>query len=89
MSKEEATRIVDELRTTYPGIVEEWERQRADGNDDWPHFQTVTGLQWWLDSEVVQTQHFILDDETGREQALQAFCLTALQRLSGRQDGDA
>lgn len=79
--------IIGALREAYPGIVEEWERQRADGNEDWPGFETPGGVAWWLDSEITQTNAFMPDDETGTEKALQQFCLDALQYL--RTDGDA
>lgn len=82
-------RIIGDLRDRYPGVVEEWERQRADGNEDWPYYHSAAGLSWWLDSEVTQTNEFLPYDDTGTERALQQFCLTALQYLHARKDGDA
>lgn len=87
--REAVSRILTELRDRYPGVVEEWTRQRADGNEDWPGFQTEAGLAWWLDSEITQTIAFMADDDTGTERALQQFCLSALQSLHERKDGDA
>jgi hypothetical protein len=75
-------KILTELRTTFPGIVEEWERQRAD-NPDWgfPPFDTSETLSWWLHSELPLTEEFGRHDLTGAEQRLAAFCLEAVQRL--------
>lgn len=77
-------KIITELRTTFPGIVEEWERQRADGNEDWPTYDTPQGLRWWLFSEYDLTRDFSRDDDTGVEQKLGAYCLEAAQRLQGK-----
>jgi hypothetical protein len=77
----ETDRIIGALRETFPGVVEEWERQRNDGNEDWPDYHTDDGLKWWLDSEVRLTDDFIPTDETGQERKLQEFCMQALNHL--------
>jgi hypothetical protein len=77
----ETDRIIKALQEAYPGIVEEWERQRNDGNEDWPHYHDEAGLRWWLDSEVRMTQEFIPTDDTGQEKKLQEFCISALRYL--------
>jgi hypothetical protein len=73
--------IIVALRETFPGVVEEWERQRSDGNEDWPTYHDEDGLKGWLDSEVRLTEDFIPTDETGQERKLQAFCIAALNHL--------
>jgi hypothetical protein len=77
----ETDHIINALREGWPGVVEEWEWQRNDGNEDWPEYHTEDGLQWWLDSEARLTEDFIPGDATGRERNLQAFCLHALKYL--------
>jgi hypothetical protein len=86
---EVVARILAELHDNYPGVIEEWARQRADGNEDWPDYHSAAGLSWWLDSEVLLAEDWSRTDDTGLERALQQFCLTALQRLRARKDGDA
>lgn len=86
---EVVSHIIAELNEYYPGVVEEWARQRADGNEDWPDYDSAPGLSWWLDGEARLAGHWSRGDETGQERALQQFCLSALQRLTERKDGDA
>jgi hypothetical protein len=84
----ETDRIIGALRETFPGVVDEWERQRSDGNEDWPEYDDEAGLRWWLDSEVRMTEQFIPTDETGQEQKLQEFCVEALKYLWERGHGN-
>jgi len=80
-----ARQLVHGLRTAYPGIVEEWERQRTDalasGEDGWPDYQTAGDALWWLESEVRQAEGFIEGDESGREQAIADYCRNAAEQL--------
>src|SRR5690242_956379 len=80
-----AAQLVQVLRITYPGIVEEWERQRADamasGEDGWPGLQTASDARWWLESEIRQAESFIDGDATGREQAIADYCRNAAEQL--------
>jgi hypothetical protein len=78
----DVNRIISALRETFPGVVEEWEQQRNDGNEDWPDYHTEDGLNWWLDSELKLTEDFIPGDATGQERNLQEFCLGALKWLA-------
>jgi hypothetical protein len=77
----ETDRIIGALRESFPGVVDEWKRQRSDGNEDWPDYHDEAGLRWWLDSEVTMTEQFIPTDESGQETKLQAFCIAALTYL--------
>ena len=84
MSERLINDIVSTLRTEYPGIVEEWERQRTESPDwDFPIIDTPSGLWWWLDSERYITQEFAggtaKDDET--ERRLGEFCVRAMEQL--------
>jgi hypothetical protein len=80
-----AHQLVYGLRTTYPGVVEEWERQRTDaiasGEDGWLDFQTASGALWRLDAEVTIAQDFIEGDETGKERAIADYCTNAAEQL--------
>lgn len=84
-----APHILDALEEACPGIVGEWERQRADGNEDWPDFHTEAALAWWLDAEARLAENWSRDDndETGRKRAHQAFCFTALRYLCDQEYG--
>lgn len=82
--------IITALREAHPGVVEEWERQRADGNEDWPGFETSADLAWWLDSEALVAGSWSRTDDAehaAHERALQRFCLDALRYLL--ESGDA
>lgn len=82
---EVAHQLVYGLRSAYPGVVGEWERQRTDaiasGEDGWPDFQTANGALWWLESEVTVAEGFVEDDETGTERAIIEYCTSAVKQL--------
>ena len=78
---------VRELRELHPGIVEEWERQRADAlasgdpEAEWPDTQSATGIAWWLESEIPIATEYI-DSSTDeqyadQEKRLRHFCAAA------------
>lgn len=83
--KDVACRLVDGLRAAYPGVVEEWERQRTDaiasGEDGWPDLQTASGALWWLESEIAVAEGYVRDDETGTEQGIIDHCKSAMEQL--------
>jgi hypothetical protein len=74
--------IINELKAAYSGVVEEWERQRAD-NPDWvfPDYRTASGLGWWLRSEVDMVTDFT-DEPSDTDKAIAEFCMKALEQVT-------
>lgn len=83
---------VDDLRTRFPGVVEEWERQRdaalADGEpeDNWPAFDNPMGVRWWLQQEAAIADDFAMragpeSDIYHNEMMLRDYCLGAEDML--------
>ncbi len=89
MSERYIEQLIDDFRTDHPGIVEEWERQRADAleggepREDWPDQNTPDGLAWWLTSEVSLAREMAgrYPDGVERERGIEHYCLAALDDL--------
>lgn len=78
-----AQHLIEGLRIGWPGIVEEWERQRSDGNEDWPGFTDAEGIYWWLRSEIDIAEGFAKceDNHVATERALIDYCGEAAEHL--------